>query len=238
MVVCISECEQRLTDRTGLPGNRLEVLSPGVDLTEFERVRGPFYTRYGIDASRDAVLLFVSRVAPEKGLPTLIRAFAEALRREPALVLAIVGPDLGYQRQVEALATALRCGEKVVFTGPASREDLIAAYQQATVFVFPTEYEAFGIVLIEAMAAGLPVVASRAAAVPFVVADGETGLLFHFRDHLEMSRHILDIVWHGSLQTALSKEARRQVERRFDQHSQLLKVEQIYDSVLGKHRVM
>ena len=231
VVVCISEFEKKLIEASRFSVKRFEVVSPGVDLQEFEHPHLPFYERYGIDVRKKHVLLFVGRLAPEKGLDILLQSFSSALDLEPEMVLVVAGPDAGYQQIGVGLAASLGCAQNTVFTGPLDRIDLVAAFQQATLFVFPTRYEAFGIVLVEAMAAGLPIVASRAAAVPFVVPDRECGLLSPVGDSSTTARNIVELVRNPALRARLSHNAREHVKGNFDMGLQTLKMEAVYESL-------
>ncbi len=231
VVVCISEFEKNLIEASGFSVKRFELVSPGVDLQEFERAHLPFYERYGIDVSKKHILLFVGRLAPEKGLDILLQSFSSALDLEPEMLLVVVGPDAGYQQTLVGLAASLGCAQNTVFTGPLDRIDLVAAFQQATLFVFPTRYEAFGIVLVEAMAAGLPIVASRAAAVPFVVPDRECGLLSPVGDSSTIAGNIVELVRNPALRESLSHNAREHVKANFDGGLHILKMEAVYESL-------
>ncbi|MCL5959967.1 MAG: glycosyltransferase family 4 protein [Chloroflexi bacterium] len=237
VVLCISEFEKELIERSGFRVKRFEIVPPWIDVAEFERPSPSFYAKFGIDSTQTPVLLFVGRIAPEKGLDILLRAFAATLARDPEPVLVLVGPDGGQRATIEQLAAELKCNQNLIFAGQVSRTELIAAYQQATMFVFPTLYEAFGIVLIEAMAAGLPVIAANAAAVPFVVSHGETGILFPKQDSAALSRSITELLRDASQRRKLSETARQHVNRKFESRLQLANLENIYQSLLGRGRM-
>lgn len=124
------------------------------------------------------LVLAVGRLIPQKDHATLLRAFAAVQRRHPGARLAILGsgplePDLRAQVAELGLAGA------VVLPG---RQEIREWLERADVFVHSSRWEGFGIVLLEAMLAALPVVATRVSAVPEVVADGETGLLVEAGD--------------------------------------------------------
>lgn len=122
------------------------------------------------------VLLFVGRIGKEKNLAFLVRAFAKVAGREQKAILVLVGsgPEEGALRQ---LAEDLGVCERVVFTGQLSPEVVADAYASADIFVFPSVTETQGLVLIEAMAAGLPVVAQAAFGSLSMVQDGVDGYL-------------------------------------------------------------
>lgn len=141
-----------------------------------------FHPRFADDSMRerlsdghpdDVLMLYVGRVSAEKHLGLL----RHALDAFPETRLAIVG-DGPYRSEVEAQLV----GTNTVFMGYLEGHDLAAAYASADVFVFPSALESFGLVGLEAMAAGLPVVSARVGGMPDVITEGETGALFDIDD--------------------------------------------------------
>src|SRR5205807_507382 len=93
------------------------------------------------------------------------------------LQIRLVGEDWGGTEPLRALAHRLGVSDRVAFVGKLSREELLQEYAHAQFFVLPSIFEPFGIVLLEAMAAGLPVIASRVGGIPEIVDDARTGFL-------------------------------------------------------------
>ena len=125
----------------------------------------------------DAVFVCVARFAPQKAHDVLLRGFAAACTRTPGLRLLLVGDDpFGDGRaRAEALARELALDGRVVFAG--IRRDVPALMAMSDVFVMSSLWEGLGLVFLEAMATGIPVLATRVSAVPEVVVEGETGVL-------------------------------------------------------------
>jgi glycosyltransferase involved in cell wall biosynthesis len=141
---------------------------------------GGFRGAYGIG---EDFLLLTGRLASNKGIPTLIAAFAQLAPRYPRLELVLVGEDGGEAAAARAIAQKSGLSSRVKLIGFVEDESLLAsAYAQASVFVLPSEYEAYGLVLLEAMAQGTPVIATRVGGIPSVVQDGKNGLLVPPRD--------------------------------------------------------
>ncbi len=175
-VVALTRHEADYLGGLGVPRDLLTVLPNGVDLEEFRDLPER-------DWSADTrTVLFVGRLSlPQKGIPTLLRAVGK-IAGTVRLELRIVGEDGGGRAPLQRLASELGINSRVVFTGPLTRSDLLAEYARAHLFVLPSEFEPFGIVLLEAMAAGLPVVATRVGGIPEVVAEGRTADLVPPRD--------------------------------------------------------
>jgi len=158
--------------RYGVPRRKLVVVPEAIDLDHWRR-------RFAAAPRRPAdrpVVLSVARMYPRKRLGDLLHAADRLRRRIPGVQVRIIGDGPEYAR-LRGLRDARGLGDVVVLRGEVSQSELAAEYINADCFCLPSIQEGFGIVFLEAMAAGLAIVACRAAAVPEVVADRETGLL-------------------------------------------------------------
>lgn len=154
-----SDLEAHSRDRLGLTPRAI-VEPIGVALEEFEVLPEPGTFRRSQPAIGEAPLIvFMGRVHPGKGLEYLVPAMAAVEPREAKL--AVVGPDSGgYMQRVRELAAEAGVSERVVFTGLLSGADRVAALTDADVFCLPSDHENFGVVVVEALATGTPVVVS------------------------------------------------------------------------------
>ena len=157
-------------------------------------------------------LLFVGRLVPVKGIDTLLRAFAVALREQPDLTLDIVG-DGPLRGVLEALAGALGLGGSVRFRGRV--EDVGAEMEQATAVVVPSLGEGFGMVALEAAERGRPVVASAVGGLPEIVADGTTGVLVPPGDASTLATAIVALVHDAERAAAMGRAARERALAEF-----------------------
>ncbi len=161
---------------------RVRVIHNGIDPEIYKRREEPeTLAKYGVDATRPYAF-FNGRITRQKGLPLLLAA---ALKLDPRhqLVVAASSPDTPeIAAEVNALAARVRAeGRNLVWIDHyISREDLIALHSSATVFVCPSIYEPFGLVILEAMACETAVVASRVGGIPEIVVEGETGFLIDY----------------------------------------------------------
>ena len=122
-------------------------------------------------------LLFVGRLEKYKGVQDVVGMMPALLASEPGVRLTIVGGDSGFRYELEGLSERLGVGDNIVFTGEVSSDDLLEKYREADIFVLPSRMEGFGIVLLEAMASGLPCVAYSIPSVKTLIEHGKTGLL-------------------------------------------------------------
>jgi glycosyltransferase involved in cell wall biosynthesis len=167
----------------GVPMERIEVIHNGIDENRYRPLRNPdVLKQYGIDANRPYVLM-VSRLTRQKGIVHFLEA---AKHLEPGLqvVMCASVPDTAeYLEEVTAKVAQVRTltRHKILWVSETvPRDALIALYTHAALFVCPSIYEPFGIINLEAMACGTPVVASAVGGIGEVVEDGVTGRLVPF----------------------------------------------------------
>lgn len=129
-------------------------------------------------------VLCVAHLYFRKGIDTLLRAFSH-IRTDAVLRVVGSGPE---EERLQHLARTLSIADRVHFLGHLPLAALTAEYRNASVFVLPTEQEGFGIVFLEAMASSLPIITTRVAAVPEVVAEGVTALLVDPRDDAQLAQ--------------------------------------------------
>jgi len=183
--------KRELQEATGVPPTRITVaplsMTPTVD-----SFSSPRFLQCRTGQAGAEFALFVGRVAPNKRLPILIEALARLREERPRLHVAIIGDDSGAYRSEAArcmsVARELGVAERIHFLGSVSDADLAGAYASADLFVMPSVHEGFCMPVIEAMEHGLPVIASRATALPETLAGA--GLLFEPDDAVDLARQM------------------------------------------------
>jgi glycosyltransferase involved in cell wall biosynthesis len=158
-VVAVSAAEQRQFQTLGINPTAVRMVPNPVDLDEFAaRVpRGRFRGRFKLpDASSAPVVLFLGKLTPRKRVDVLARAFAQLDRRDARLVIA--GNDMGSGSAIRALVQDLGIGARTIFTGLLRGSERLEALTDADVVVYPSENEIFGLVPLEAILAGTPVI--------------------------------------------------------------------------------
>jgi D-inositol-3-phosphate glycosyltransferase len=164
--------------------SKLVVIPPGVDVTHFYPIPSDEAKMYVGLKPEDRMVLFVGRIEPLKGVDTLIQAMScVQLKEERPVHLAIIGGDPAASPQemsaemarLQKLCDDLAVGQTVVFLGKRDQDKLPYYYSAAELLVMPSHYESFGMVALEAMACGTPVIASEVGGLAYLVRDGETG---------------------------------------------------------------
>jgi glycosyltransferase involved in cell wall biosynthesis len=191
-LVVESEREARLVAEFA-DRHRIRVIPPGIDLGEWAHPSGDRADRLALPPR---YLLFVGRIAPNKGLPWLIEALGRFTDRPPP-DLVLMGPNWGERAALEAQAHRLGVANHLHWLGLVSdRSRYRAVMRGARALVLPSEWEAFGLVLLEAMAAGTPIIASAVGAVPEVLEDGRAGQLVPYGDAPALADAIRNVLDH------------------------------------------
>ncbi len=162
---------------------RVQVIHNGIDTELYRQIHRPeVLNRYGIESNKPFVL-FVGRVTRQKGIVHLLRALQYVETDFQTVLCADAADSPQYAKEVEAEMVKVRAknGKKVIYVREmVPAEFLIPLYTQAAIFICPSVYEPFGIINLEAMACGTPVVASSVGGIPEVVVHDKTGLLVPF----------------------------------------------------------
>jgi len=198
---------------------KITVISCGVDLTMFRPIaRDQARACLGLPEDHKMVL-FVGRIDPLKGIDTLIRAMALVFQWNSSLrnhvCLCIIGGDVSDDPtlmdaemvRLQALRRELGLTELVTFVGAQAQDILPCHYSAADVVVVPSHYESFGMVALEAMACGTPVIASDVGGLSFIVKDSQTGFLVPERDPETLARDLELILRSSRLRSAMGIRA-------------------------------
>ena len=207
-------CCQRITERYRVPAERLALVPEGIDL-ELWQPCSDDHVLAAADARREPLtVLCVARQYPRKRVIDLLEAFALVRARLSDARLVIIGDGPEHSRLRQRLEE-LQLGEAVRLLGAVPDDATVRQwYSRSSVFCLPSEQEGFGIVFLEAMASGLPVVSTTAAAIPEVVPDGQAGLLVPPRDPAALAEALLRLLEDRSLLARL-RDGGRQHARRF-----------------------
>jgi glycosyltransferase involved in cell wall biosynthesis len=219
----------------GLPTLPYRVVYNGVDTSRFHVASPP--------ATRRGLMLFSGRLTERKGLPALFAAMPEVMLRYPEVALRCVGNDAsqpGYpsrlaERYLSTLPLELR--SRVEFTGPIRYEQIHEEYQKAELFVLPSLIEGHPLVVLEAMACGVPAVFSREGVGPEVITNDEDGFLCDVRNPQELADTICHALDRCRADPGIRDRARHKVESKFSLTQAVAANVALYEEVIqGGHR--
>ncbi|HWP29039.1 MAG TPA: glycosyltransferase [Chloroflexota bacterium] len=217
-VVATSAADRRqMLEHYLLPPGKISVVPGGVDRARF-RPRDQAAARQALGLQARKVVLFVGRIQRLKGIDLLLRAVARLVRAHPALAdglrVLIVGgrpsgdgPERQEFLRLSRIAARLGISRLVDFVGAVDQERLPLFYAAADVTVIPSLYESFGLVAVESMACGTPVVAARVGGLTTTVQDGQTGYLIPWRDPVLYAERIAALLTDEALRRRLGERA-------------------------------
>ncbi len=204
--------------------DRVKVIPPGIESSWFE------VERNHVDPNR---ILFWGRVEEEKGLPELFDSLTKMVSKKPDIKLTLVGEGNRLQ-EYKTLAADLGLSSNVEFTGWLSDREIQKRVAQSSIGVFPSRIESFGLSVVEAMAAGLPVIAARAGAVPENIEEGVTGRLVPVNDSSSLTEAILAALEDPPSAENMAKSAKSAVREKFSWEKAADNMLELYESLLAK----
>ena len=208
----------------------ISVIPPGVDPERFASGHSPELVKDKFGLVEKRIILFVGRLAKRKGVKEFIKeSFMGIVKEVPNACLVIVGdnPSESLTHREDTLCeimrviSAMNLQNHIRLLGALSDDEVIELYQACDVFVLPAlagteDIEGFGIVLLEAAAAGKAVVATRVGGIPDAVEDGKTGILVEAGDHAALRRAIIDLLRDDCRRLRMAVHARERVIKHFN----------------------
>jgi D-inositol-3-phosphate glycosyltransferase len=241
-----AEVEQ-LTSLYQVDPDKISIIPPGVDVSHFYPIpKDEAKAVIGIP-SEAQMILFVGRIEPLKGVDTLLRAMA--LMREDCHIehcnyhLAIIGGDPNdhpvdtdsEMYRLKTLCHELGLDEAVLFLGKRDQTTLPYYYSAAEVLVMPSYYESFGMVALESMACGTPVIASQIGGLAYLVQDGVTGFTVRGRDVKALAKRLTQLIYDPELRQKMGEQA-AVYAKSFAWEIITTKIKGLYEEVLNQRQ--
>ncbi len=237
VIACSEYMTYEISDIFQCPRDKIKVIPNGVDTERFDRLEGRDldHFRHMYALPFEDIVFSVGRVVVEKGIHLLIQAMPLVLRDHPSakLVVAGKGPEL---ESLRSLAWQWGVGEKVLLTGFISDEDRDKLFKIADCAVFPSLYEPFGIVALEAMAAQCPVVVSAIGGLQDVVQHNETGIVVYPNNVDSLAWGIVHTLQHPKWSAARVESAYRVVRERYNWEHIADTTARLYREVIAERR--
>jgi glycosyltransferase involved in cell wall biosynthesis len=214
--------------------SKIRYIPNGIDFSHFERIPSPdkFLKRHKPNPKGKTVL-YVGRLASNKGLEVLVRAGPAVLKEYPDTTFMLVGEDEGMKDTLTKQAEKAGILKNIIFTGHIKDYDeFLGAYSACDIFVLPSEYEAFGIVLLEAQACKKPVIGTRVGGVPEAIGDEGAGIVVEYDDHKMLANSILKLLADEELCKNMGEIGRKRVKQSFTWEKVVTQIEAVYHELI------
>ena len=238
LVLTVSDEVRRFCIRTdGISPQKVATLYNGLELARVDLQRGAESLRRNLSVDLNAPLIAtVGHVRAVKGIDVLVRIATIVVRQYPAAIFVIVGKnsDTEYSKTIRAEIQRLGLSSNILFLGES--HEVPSLLHQCNVFLLPSRSEGFSNALIEAMACGLPCVATNVGGNGEAVSDGESGYLFDNEDADGAAGHLIRLLKYPGSARAMGVASRQIVERRFTSGIMIDQLTQHYERLLAVRR--
>ena len=232
VIVCSHSMKDEICNHFNIPADKVDVIPNAIDPTKYHTSadRGSVRQRFGVGWGEKMVLC-VGRLVPQKGIEYFIRAIPKIAQRFPEAKYIIVGE--GWSRDIlEAEARASGYAHKIRFTGFASDQDVIDLMSSADVLVVPSIYEPFGIVALEGMATGVPVVASQVDGLAEIIDHERTGIFVFPRSPESIAWGIERVLSDYDHAKWLTENAKEKLHKAYSWEAVAMKTVEVYKKVV------
>ncbi len=195
--------------------NKMKVINNGVDLRKFDNIVTDYVFRQNYAAVNEKIVFFVGRLVNEKGVHILLNAIPKILANYNDVKFVIAGKGPCLNSLIEQ-SQRLNITNRVYFTGYVSEEVLLKLYKCSDIAVFPSTYEPFGIVALEGMVAGIPVVVSDVGGLGEIVNHREDGMKFYSGNSNSLADSILELLKNNGLSEKIKNTALQKVHRLYN----------------------
>ena len=229
--VVIALTEDMKTEMQKIYSRDVAVIPNGIDLESYEDLPTKEASRQRLALNNnDKIILFVGTLRPVKGLKYLIQAMNMVRQKDTKARLMLIG--YGEERQsLEGLVKELDLGDRVTFVGKVPNEKVPEYMAASDIFVLPSLSEGFPVVILEAMASGLPIVATKVGGLPEIVKDGENGFLVKPRGPEELADKVLALLENEELRRGMIRNNRNKVQQ-YSWENTVGQLEAIYSHVV------
>ena len=217
----------------GLPFDKINVIPNGINLNNFTGIERDYDFRRQYAMDNEKIILYVGRLVYEKGIQNLISAMPKILNGYNDAKLIIAGKG-GMLDELRAQVDSMGLSNKVYFTGYLNAKQVQKMYKCADVAVFPSTYEPFGIVALEAMLAGIPTVVSDVGGLNEIVEHGVDGMKSYSGNPNSIADSVLSILYDPQLAQSISKKAKQKVKEEFNWNKIAQDTHYVYEKAICK----
>jgi glycosyltransferase involved in cell wall biosynthesis len=187
-----------------------------------------------LSISKENLLLTVCRIVPIKGLENLINSIPFVKERFPDVKLKIIGPghNSKYGKSLKKIIKNLKCEDNIEFVGPVPNNEILSYYQTPKIFILSSISEGQPAVIMEAMACGLPIIATSVGSIPNMIDNGITGYLLSRNNPEFISEKIISILSNDELRIKMSNASRKKAEEEYNIEEYFLNLKNLINQAL------
>lgn len=208
-IIVINEYTKNILVKNGINPQKINIIPPGIDTKAFA------YVPFDLKNKGKAELLVVCYLLKRKGVDLVIRSIKEVIRKNNNIILRIVG-DGPQKEKLENLARELNLQDYIIFEGFVENDKIQNYYKKAHIFLSMSRDESWGQMYLEAMASGLPVIASKNTGSVEIIKDGEFGYLINQEDWEGLAEKLIFLIKNKGLIYKFGRRARREAEIKYD----------------------
>jgi glycogen(starch) synthase len=235
VIVCSMAMKQEVQYIFQTPGDKIEIINNGIELADFNLPAKNIYERNRYALPNEKIVFFIGRLVPEKGVQVLIEAIPKILQFEPKVKFIIAGKG-PYENYLKHMVNTMGLENKVSFLGFIEDIERNALYTYADCVVFPSIYEPFGIVALEGMAAGKPVVTSDTGGLGEIVEHGINGLKCIPSNADSLAQQIIRVFSDPALVLKMVKKARVDVKEKYSWDGIARQTLSLYQQVINESK--
>lgn len=237
LIVCSEQLEKQVLREYPVQGGKVFYVPLGIDVEKFNPGISPVALRQNLGIkNNEKVILFSSRLKKEKGIHLLLKVFPTILENCKDVRLVIVGSG-EFEHKARIMVEKNKIKDRVLFTGSVDYADLPRYYSLADIFVFPTiRVEGLPYTILEVMACGKPIIASRIGGIPSAIESDREGILFNPGDTKELQERIMTLLKNPEKRRALGQQAREKVLRNFTREKMIDETLAIFEQVIKESK--
>jgi glycosyltransferase involved in cell wall biosynthesis len=233
VVVCSHYMREQINNLFSTSWDKIEVIPNGIDGSKFQGEFGYKEIRKRYAEDDEKIVFFIGRHVHEKGIQVLIDSIPSILEAYEKIKF-VIGGDGPMTLELRDRVQRMKLNHKVIFTGYMEEEDKINSYKVADAAIFPSLYEPFGIVVLEAMAAGCPVVASDIGGITEIINHKTTGMKFMSSSISSLKENLISVLMDKELSSRLTTNGKLEIEKRYSWDKAATSTLDVYDGRIMK----
>ena len=211
-LIALSPYQVKLMESLGIPKEKIRLIPNGIPNNSFKSENeNTFLNKYDLQDKK--ILLYVGRLSARKKVSDIINIMPKIIKKYEDVILVVIGPDKGGLEELRYLTRRLHLTEHILFLGKTSEKEKIDALSSACLFINPSEYEAFGIAVLEAMAQKTPVISANNEGARYLLENGKYGFLYEIGDKEELTKCILSLLEDGKKAKEFADKGRKRSEK-------------------------